>query len=181
MSALISPLSAPEIQALRDALDDEYHAWATYSQVLDDFGPVQPFLNICDSEQSHIQALQRLFQRYNVPIPSNPWGTATVPRFSSLHQACQAGVRAEIDNGELYTRILGATRRSNILEVFQRLQTASQERHLPAFQRAAARLGGVTAGPTGPTASADDRGRGVARRRRHGGRRQCGGWPLPLT
>lgn len=160
----MSPLSAPEIQALHDALDDEYCAWSTYSQVLEDFGPVRPFLNIRDSEQRHIQALQRLFQRHNVSIPANPWGTATVPRFSSLQQACQAGVQAEIDNVELYRRILGATRSHDLLQVFQRLQGASQERHLPAFQRAASRLGGVTAGPA---ACADDWGRGAGRRRRH--------------
>lgn len=174
----MSTLSPPEIQALHDALDDEYHAWATYSQVLADFGPVRPFLNIRDSEQRHIQALQDLFQRHNLSIPANPWGMATVPRYPSLEGACVAGVQAEIDNVDLYRRILGATRRPDLLRVFRRLQSASQERHLPAFQRAAARLGGVA---TGPAAGADDWSGGVGRRRQHGGRRRCGAGPQALT
>ena len=29
-----------EIEALHDALDDEYKAWATYDQVITDFGAV---------------------------------------------------------------------------------------------------------------------------------------------
>lgn len=135
-------LADAEIQALHDALDDEYHAWAVYSQVLQDFGPVRPFLNIRDSELRHIQALHQLFRHYNLPIPPNPWGTATVLRFSSLKEASEAGVQAEIDNVDLYNQILGATERPEILQVFRRLQAASQECHLPAFQRAAARGGG---------------------------------------
>lgn len=31
-------LTEHEIEALREALDDEYHAWATYDQVIADFG-----------------------------------------------------------------------------------------------------------------------------------------------
>ena len=33
-------LTEHEIEALREALDDEYHAWATYDQVIADFGEV---------------------------------------------------------------------------------------------------------------------------------------------
>lgn len=137
----MSILTEAEVQALQDALNDEYHAWAIYSQVLQDFGPVRPFLNIRDSELRHIQALQHLFRRYNLAIPLNPWGSATVPRFTSLEEASKAGVQAEIENVDLYTRILSATGRPEILQVFRRLQAASQDCHLPAFKRAAARYG----------------------------------------
>jgi hypothetical protein len=68
----MTSLSDTEIQALHDALNDEYHAWAVYYQVLKDFGPVRPFLNIRDSELRHIEALQHLFRFYNLPIPINP-------------------------------------------------------------------------------------------------------------
>ena len=171
----MTSLTDTEIQALHDALDDEYHAWAVYSQVLQDFGPVCPFLNIRDSEQRHIQALHHLFHRYNLPILPNPWGMATVPRFKSLKEASEAGVQAEIDNVGLYKRILGATERPEILQVFRRLQAASQERHLPAFQRAAARYRDETGsvepdghGPgSGGAGQRHCRGRG-GDRRRHG-------------
>ena len=41
----MTPLSEPEIQALSDALDDEYKSYATYAQVIADFGPERPFVN----------------------------------------------------------------------------------------------------------------------------------------
>lgn len=139
----MTSLTEGEIQALHEALDDEYHAWATYTQVLQDFGPVRPFLNIRDSELRHIQALHHLFQRYNLDIPVNPWQGEKVARFASLQEACEGGVQAEIDNVNLYKRILdAASQRPDIVQVFLRLQGASQQCHLPAFQRAAARLAG---------------------------------------
>lgn len=171
----MTSLTDAEIRALHDALDDEYHAWAVYSQVLQDFGPVRPFLNIRDSELRHIQALHALFRRHNLPIPPNPWSTTTVPRFASLQEASEAGVQAEIDNADLYKRILGATERPEILQVFRRLQAASQERHLPAFRRSAARYRDE-AGSVEP----DDRAPGSCgvgqhhRRGRGGGRRRHG-------
>lgn len=142
----MTSLTDVEIQALHEALDDEYHAWATYTQVLQDFGPVRPFLNIRDSELRHIQALHHLFQRYSLEIPVNPWQGEKVARFASLQEACEAGVQAEIDNVDLYKRILNAaSQRPDIVQVFLRLQGASQQCHLPAFQRAAARLAGPLA------------------------------------
>jgi hypothetical protein len=48
-------------------------------------------------------------------------------------------VAAEIANGEMYERLLGATQRTDILAVLRNLQQASQQRHLPAFQRCAQR------------------------------------------
>ena len=35
-------LSSSEISALDDALNDEYQAWATYDQLIADFGDVMP-------------------------------------------------------------------------------------------------------------------------------------------
>jgi hypothetical protein len=65
----MNDLTIIEIQALHDALDDEYKAWATYNQVIADFGEVRPFINIRDAEGRHIEALQRLFVRYALVIP----------------------------------------------------------------------------------------------------------------
>lgn len=134
----MSELSDREITALHDALDDEYQAWATYDQVIADFGEVMPFVNIRDAEARHIEALLLLFRRYGLVVPDNPW-PGKVPRFASLREACEAGVAAEVANAALYERLLAATPRSDILTVFQRLQEASQQRHLPAFQRSASR------------------------------------------
>jgi hypothetical protein len=148
-------LSSSDISALHDAIDDEYQAWATYNQVIADFGEVMPFMKIRDAEARHIEALSVLFRAYGLPIPENTW-PGRIPRFGSVREACEASVAAEVANAALYERLLAATRKPDILAVFQRLQEASQQRHLPAFKRCVERGG-------------DDCGRG--RRRRHRGGR----------
>lgn len=147
-------LTETEQQALREALDDEHRAWATYDQVIADFGPERPFINIRDAEARHIGALRTLFQRYGLPMPDNPW-LGRVPRFASIQEACEAGIEAEVANAALYERLLGSTTRQDILRVFGNLARASRERHLPAFRRCASR---------------GDGGGGRRRRHRHRGR-----------
>lgn len=133
-------LDEAEQQALHDALDDEYRAWATYDRVVADFGPVRPFINIRDAEARHIEALRALFGRYGLEVPENTW-PGRVRCFTSVHEACEAGVEAEIENAALYERLMQSTSRRDILAVFDNLRRASQERHLPAFRRCTMRGG----------------------------------------
>lgn len=137
----MTDLTKNEINALSEALDDEYVAWATYDQVIADFGAAPPFSNIRDAEARHIEALHSLYMFYGLPIPANPWPGKT-PRYASLQEACEAGAAAEVANGELYDRLLAATDHPDILAVFRNLQEASQKRHLPAFERCAQRGSG---------------------------------------
>jgi hypothetical protein len=141
----MNPLTEAEIHALNEALDDEYLAWATYDQVIGDFGEVRPFSNIREAEARHIEALCTLFARYGLPVPENPW-PGKVARYASLQAACEAGVASEIANGEMYERLLGVTQRPDILTVLHNLQEASQQRHLAAFQRCAQGGGGGRGG-----------------------------------
>jgi hypothetical protein len=152
----MTELPAGDIAVLREALDDEYHAHATYSQVIADFGEVRPFSNIREAEARHISALLRLFARYRVPVPENTWPDR-VERYSTLQQACEAGVESEIENAQMYDRLLAATGREDIRAVLTRLQEASQQRHLPAFRRAALRA------DHGPHGGGRGRGRGGQR------------------
>ncbi len=130
----MSLLNESEIKALHEALDDEYRAFATYEQVIADFGEVRPFTNIRNAEARHIDALYRLFTHYQLPIPKNDW-VGKVERYSSVYDACRDAVASEISNGQMYDRLLTATRRPDILAVLRNLQAASQQRHLPAFRR----------------------------------------------
>lgn len=132
----MSLLTDTEIKTLGEALDDEYRSWATYDQVIVDFGEVRPFINIRDAEARHIDALHALFVRYQLPIPDNNW-LGKVDRYPGLQAACEAGVAAEIANAEMYERLLLSTDREDILSVLRALGDASQHRHLPAFQRCA--------------------------------------------
>jgi hypothetical protein len=126
------------ITALGEALQDEYKARATYRQIIQRFGPVRPFINIVNSEERHIRALLTLFHRYQIPVPADTWpGRVTIP--DSVAAACQEGVVAEIENGELYNRLLEMTQLyPDVQQVFRNLQRASQQNHLRAFQRGAA-------------------------------------------
>lgn len=146
-------------EALHAALDDEYQARATYRAVLDAFGEVRPFINIVESEERHIEALKRQCEKHGIEIPSDKWaGRVSAPE--SLRQACENAVKAERDNAGLYEKLIKAAHEHpDVQETFQRLREASQERHLPAFERAAGREQGGDPG---------DRG-GRRRRRRHRG------------
>lgn len=125
--------------ALTEALEDEYKARATYRLILNQFGAIRPFVNILASEERHIRALLPLFQKYNIPIPPDNWEhRITVP--SSVLEACQAGVQAEIENAAMYQRLLNwAQEYPDVQRVFLNLQHASQANHLRAFQRCADR------------------------------------------
>lgn len=129
-------LTITETRALYEALDDEYRSLTTYEQVIADFGVTAPFSHIREAEQRHIEALSELFVRYGLAVPENPW-LGKAERYASLQAACEASVAAEIANGEIYERLLRATEHQDILTVFRNLQEASQQNHLPAFQRCA--------------------------------------------
>jgi rubrerythrin len=128
-------------EALHAALDDEYHARATYRAVLDAFGDVRPFINIVESEERHIEALTRQCQEHGIEIPGDKWaGQVSAP--DSLLEACKNAVKAEQDNAALYEKLIEAAQEHpNVQETFRRLREASQERHLPAFERAVGREG----------------------------------------
>ncbi len=127
-------LTDTEIDALKAALDDEYKALATYDQVIEDHGSIRPFINIREAEARHVDALLNLFEKYGLSPPANNW-LDEVPRFENVRSACEAAVQDEIDNADLYERIMRQTERPDILTVFRNLRDASQERHLPAFRR----------------------------------------------
>jgi rubrerythrin len=151
---VLDELDELEIQALREALDDEYRSWATYDQVVADFGDVAPFVNIREAEARHIEALRGLYSRYRLPWPNNPW-PGKVDRYPDVQAACVAAVAGEIANGEMYARLLANIKHSDIRTVLGRLQEASEQRHLAAFQACVRGESSVCAG-------------GGRRHRRHG-------------
>ena len=127
------------LEALAGA-EGEYAAYATYDAILNEYGNVNPYANIMAAEARHIDALKQILDQYEVAYPTeNPYlGMLEAP--DSLAEAAQAGVDAEIANVALYEEQLAAVADyPDIVEVFVNLQAASQEQHLPAFERAAAR------------------------------------------
>jgi len=129
-----------------EAINDEYKARATYRLVISKFGEIRPFTNIVEAEGRHIQALLPLFEKYDIPIPDDDW-ESRVECPASILEACQAGVQAEIDNAEMYEKLLDSTKQyPDVQVVLKQLQRASRENHLPAFQRCEERGGGVGGG-----------------------------------
>ncbi|MBT4870504.1 MAG: hypothetical protein HON47_02940 [Candidatus Diapherotrites archaeon] len=66
-------------------------------------------------------------------FPSNP--QKEVPAFDSVVLACEAAEQAEIYNVAIYDRLFSQVDNQDIIMIFEALRYASQEKHLPAFQR----------------------------------------------
>jgi hypothetical protein len=121
---------------LVEALQEEYLAEWTYRRVLADFGNVAPFSAIAESEQTHVQAILRLFARREWTAPDSAWTLDNVGTFDTLPAACAGAVAIEIEDGALYERFLAWDELPpDARNVFTNLRAVSLERHLPAFQR----------------------------------------------
>ncbi|NMB55516.1 MAG: hypothetical protein GYA15_12510 [Leptolinea sp.] len=129
----LTALSAEEMDSLNRAILEEYGALNLYKGVIAQFGEVVPFAEIAQSEQQHVDALIRQADKYGVNVPANPGLTAPLS-FTSLTGACEAGAAAEIADAALYDELRPDVTHSDILRVFDNLQNASLNNHLPAFQ-----------------------------------------------
>lgn len=128
-------------EILRDALEDERKAEATYAAVIARFGPVRPFINIIEAERRHSGAIIRQMQRLGLPVPQDDWaGKGQAP--ATLAEACEMAIAAEIDNIALYDRLIPQIADPAVRQMLGNLQAASRENHLPAFRRCLAREGG---------------------------------------
>lgn len=136
----LSQTLTPDAQAaLGSALQDERHAEAFYSAVMAKFGQARPFSNIIKAEQQHEAMLIGLYQTYDIAVPPNDYAAGTLAAPETLAVACKIGVEAEIANRDLYDAMLlpAVAAYPDITRVMQRLRDASEENHLPAFQRCA--------------------------------------------
>ncbi len=128
-------MDAAEVTALTEAIDEEYSALNTYQAALAQFGNIYPFSQIARSEQQHVNALARLFAKYGLAVPANP-GLASTPTWSTVADACQTGVAAEIADAALYDELKPSVDNADTqsVRVFANLQAASLNSHLPAFE-----------------------------------------------
>ncbi len=129
----LASLSAAETEGLQQAILEEYGALNLYQAVIDQLGAQSPFTEIVRSEQQHVSALVRQAEKYSVTVPANP-GLSEAPAFTTLTEACAAGIQAETADAALYDQLKQVTTNSSLLRVYDRLQSASLNSHLPAFQ-----------------------------------------------
>lgn len=125
------------IDAMTAGILDEYHAYAVYQAVIDQFGAVRPFVNIQRAEAQHIAAWEFIFTRYGIELPEVP-ELAALPEFATVADACQLGADAEVANFDLYDQMLVTLADyPDMLQVVTALRDASEFGHLPAFERCA--------------------------------------------
>jgi hypothetical protein len=139
-------IDAATADALRAALLDERSAEAFYARVLSTHGRVRPFANIARAERRHIAAVIALMERHGVDVPAAHDGTSP-PVPDTLQECCHTAARLERENIAFYDRVLGDVTAADIRLVFENLRAASEERHLPAFERWAARSALPGTGP----------------------------------
>jgi len=138
-AAPVKSLPKASLEAIQLLLQDEQRAEALYAAVIQKHRGRCPFSNIIEAERCHQGALEGLLESYGLPVPANPWKDRKVEVPATFKAACEAGVQAEIENVALYDRLMKTVKEPDLLEVFERLRWASQERHLPAFRRHAER------------------------------------------
>lgn len=129
-------LSEEIVEALNLAIEDEYKARTTYEKVIEKFGNTKPFIMIVRAEENHISSLKAIYDKYSVTIPENEWSDK-ISAPDTLQEACAIGVAAEIENARLYNEeLLPIVKEYPDVEgVFTNLMNASQQKHLPAFER----------------------------------------------
>jgi hypothetical protein len=129
----LEPLNQAEADGLVRAIEEELNAQSFYQSVVDAFGAAAPFDRIVKSEAQHAAALQRLADKYGIAVPEYT-GPASQTTFETLEAACQAGVQAEIADAALYDELMAFTSHTDLLRVYENLQKASLNSHLPAFE-----------------------------------------------
>lgn len=117
------------------AIQDEYHAEAVYLKVLEEHGDVLPFFNIVVAEVRHSTSIGGLFANRGWSVPASEWMSDNVPGFTTLAQACAAGVEAELANIALYDELLERDLPTDVRRVFENVRAASLNAHLPAFEQ----------------------------------------------
>lgn len=115
------------------AMQDEYKARMEYEVIMDQYGQQRPFSNIKSAEETHISALESLFENYNISIPEDESENYIIYP-TSLNEAYKTGMKAEIDNIAMYDRFLQEDLPKDVRTVFTSLRNASVK-HLNAFQR----------------------------------------------
>lgn len=115
------------------AMQDEYLARQEYALIMEAYGDQQPFSNIVNAEESHMQFLTELYEKYNLKIPEDTSSQyAVLPE--SLEAAMAIGVKAEVDNIAMYEKFLAYDLPDDVRDVFSELKSGS-ENHLTAFDK----------------------------------------------
>lgn len=127
-------LSEVTLAAIGRALGDERSAEAKYDAIEGALGSVLPFRRIELAERRHAWALEQLLLAHGAAVPPASSAAPSI-HVANLQEACALGVQSEKDNIALYDELSKGDLPADVRCVFEHLQAASRERHLPAFER----------------------------------------------
>ena len=118
---------------IKYAIEDEIFAKTEYEKIMSTFNIDRPFSNIKRAEETHIDLLLPLIEKYNVKYEKLDESTLIIPK--TLKETFEIGVQAEIDNIAMYEKFLkDKNLPEDVREVFTYLRDGSKH-HLSAFQR----------------------------------------------
>lgn len=130
-----------ELKSMLDILyQDEYNTKSTYEEIIDEFGPNILYNNLIQAEAQHMNALERIYTRYDIQIPNMDARTPNLP--DNLLDTYTLGKEAEEANIALYDKYFDEDLPEDIRFTFERLMNASYH-HLDAFNQAIANDGNL--------------------------------------
>lgn len=130
-----------ELKSMLDVLyQDEYNTKSTYEEIIDEFGSNILYNNLIQAEAQHMNALERIYARYDIQFPDVNARTPNLP--DTLLDTYTLGKEAEEANIALYDKYLDEDLPEDIRFTFERLMNASTH-HLDAFNQAIANDGNL--------------------------------------
>jgi len=127
------------VDMLRYAVQDEYLARREYQLIIETFDTGRPYSSIVLSEETHLSYLREIYASYDMDFPDDT-SVEHIVVPSSLLDAAETGVSAEIDNIAMYEKFLEYDLPESVTAVFTILRDGSKN-HLRAFQNQVDKLG----------------------------------------
>jgi hypothetical protein len=111
-------------QARRDAMLQYY----TYYFIIGDVPTGYPFTVIRDAEATNLSAIDNLFTKRSLPLPT--FGLM-IPAYHSVTAACNAGKVLETNSVAMYGQLLALTLPDDARRLFERIRAGARDDHLP--------------------------------------------------
>ena len=120
-------------EMIKYAIEDEIFAKTEYEKIMKTFDIDRPFSNIRRAEETHMEMLKPLIEKYNVNYEKLEEKDLVIPE--TLKETFEIGVQAEIGNIAMYEKFLkDENLPDDVREVFTYLRDGSKN-HLRAFER----------------------------------------------
>ena len=131
----VTPINQAVKDTLSKTLDNEYKLQAYYQAVINKFGDQRPFSMIIGAETQHIAVITSLDEKYGLTPVTNQWAGHTFS-LVSLQAACKTSASYEQSTvGLLSTLLPQVSNYPDITQVLINIKDASQNNHLPAFEK----------------------------------------------